>query len=31
MKRLSDLTLKQWLDEFDKLLKIDKKLYRRKQ
>lgn len=26
VKRLSDLTLERWLEEFDKLLKIDKKL-----
>lgn len=30
VKRLSDLTLEQWLAEFDKLLKIDKKLHNRK-
>lgn len=30
VKHLSDLTLEQWLVEFDKLLKIDKKLHRRK-
>jgi hypothetical protein len=29
-ERLSDLTLKQWLDEFEKLRKIDKKLHKRK-
>jgi hypothetical protein len=26
VERVSDLTLEQWLEEFDKLLKIDKKL-----
>jgi len=30
VQRLSDLTLEQWLEEFDKLLKIDKKLHKRK-
>ena len=30
VKRLSDLTLKQWLGEFDKLLRVDKKLHKRK-
>jgi hypothetical protein len=30
VQRVSDLTLEQWLKEFDKLLKIDKKLHERK-
>jgi hypothetical protein len=30
VQRVSDLTLEQWLEEFDKLLKIDKKLHKRK-
>jgi hypothetical protein len=30
MQRVSDLTLDQWLEEFDKLLKLDKKLHKRK-
>jgi hypothetical protein len=30
VRQLSDLTLEQWLEEFDKLLKIDKKLHKRK-
>jgi hypothetical protein len=30
VRRLSDLTLEQWLEEFDRLLKLDKKLHRRK-
>lgn len=28
VKRLSDLTLEQWLAEFDRLLRIDKKLHK---
>jgi hypothetical protein len=30
VQRLSDLTLDQWFEEFDKLLKVDKKLHKRK-
>ncbi len=30
VQRLSDLTLEQWLGEFDKLLKLDKQLHQRK-
>ncbi len=30
VQRVSDLTLEQWLEEFDKLLKLDKKLRKRK-
>jgi len=30
VQRVSDLTLEQWLEEFDKLLKLDKKLHKRK-
>ncbi len=30
VQRLSDLTLEQWLGEFDKLLKLDKQLHKRK-
>ncbi len=30
VQRMSDLTLEQWLEEFDKLLKLDKKLHKRK-
>jgi hypothetical protein len=30
VQRVSDLTLEQWLQEFDKLLKLDKKLHKRK-
>ena len=30
VQRVSDLTLEQWLGEFDKLLKLDKKLHKRK-
>lgn len=29
VKRLSDLTLEQWLEKFDELLKLDKKLHKR--
>lgn len=28
VQRVSDLTLEEWLEEFDKLLKIDKKLHK---
>jgi hypothetical protein len=28
--RVSDLTLDQWLEEFDRLLKLDKKLHKRR-
>jgi hypothetical protein len=30
VQRVSDLTLEEWLEEFDKLLKLDKKLHKRK-
>ncbi|MFI5070332.1 MAG: hypothetical protein ACHP8A_05530 [Terriglobales bacterium] len=30
VQRVSDLTLQQWLGEFDKLLKLDKKLHKLK-
>ncbi len=30
VQRVSDLTLEQWLEEFDKLLRLDKKLHKRK-
>jgi hypothetical protein len=30
VERVSDLTLDQWLEEFDRLLKLDKKLHKRK-
>ena len=30
VERVSDLTLEEWLEEFDKLLEIDKKLHKRK-
>ena len=29
VERLSDLTLKQWLNEFEKLRKLDKKLHKK--
>ena len=30
VQRVSDLTLEEWLEEFDKLFKLDKKLHKRK-
>jgi hypothetical protein len=30
VERVSNLTLEEWLEEFDKLLKLDKKLHKRK-